>query len=662
MLQINKQSLFLFWAICFLPIESVLGQWTTQNINLKPGWNGVYLTVDPSYTDISSLPDFDSNITEIWLWKPIVKSDQFIKDPDVPTLTKSRWVRWSKALGASSNLQRLVGNASYLVKLGNIQEDGSWDVAGNVKWNIKGKPVPPNYNWTSTGLNFIGMHVQDRNVVTFEQYFPSSILNGEPPAEFFTYRGGDLVNDGINKNPALVQKKRTTSINRGEAFWMRIGTEFNSYFGPFELVLQNINGIEMGETRERYRIILKNNLNEPLNVTMTLIDSEDAPAGEDNIGKDIKVLVRGEPNVVDLTYGYTSMEKNKAISYALKSIGGFGAASSQEIILGVDRANSSGDPGDKIGGILEFVDSKSLMKIQVPISAIIPSNEGLWIGDVKVGSVRHDITFFRKKNEDEVEVDENGKAISEGINDTYGEVAENYPLRFIIHNSAGDDDGEAETKVFQRIFYGLRNGAEVDNDIVLTNDQRALEYKQLGSARRVASSNLPFDPENKGWKCTGDFNIGKSFDVTIGQVYNDRLSNPFLHAYHPDHDNLDPKFENELIRGKESWGIVRNIKFRVDSPKKDFDNLVSVGRRYTGEYHEEVTILGSGKEKKTYYAKGLFNLNRISQINTITAYVPGAEPQEEVPDVPDEEEVESDGEPTGEDDRIDGGDGGDGGE
>ena len=112
----------------------------------------------------------------------------------------------------------------------------------------------------------------------------------------------------------------------------------------------------------------------------------------------------------------------------------------------------------------------------------------------------------------------------------------------------------------------------------------------------------------------------------------------------------------------ESWGIVRNIRFRVDSPKNDFDNLVSIGRRYTGEYHEEVTILGSGKEKKTYYAKGLFNLNRISQISSITAYVPDAEPQGEVPEVPDEEEVESDGEPTGEDDGVDGGSEEDGGE
>ena len=106
-------------------------------------------------------------------------------------------------------------------------------------------------------------------------------------------------------------------------------------------MLQNIDGIEMGETRERYRIILKNNLNEPLNVTMTLIDSEDAPAGEDNIGKDIKVLVRGEPNVIDLTYGYTSMEKNKAISYALKSTGAIGAASSvEERVLEPEPATS----------------------------------------------------------------------------------------------------------------------------------------------------------------------------------------------------------------------------------------------------------------------------------------------------------------------------------
>ena len=105
-----------------------------------------------------------------------------------------------------------------------------------------------------------------------------------------------------------------------------------------------------------------------------------------------------------------------------------------------------------------------------------------------------------------------GKAIRKNLNVAFNtrassvelpeiEVPENYPLRFIIHNSNGDGDVDAETKVVQRIFYGLRKGAEVDNDIVLTNDQRALEYKQLSSARRIASSNLPYDPENKGWKC-----------------------------------------------------------------------------------------------------------------------------------------------------------------
>ena len=46
--------------------------------------------------------------------------------------------------------------------------------------------------------------------------------------------------------------------------------------------------------------------------------------------------------------------------------------------------------------------------------------------------------------------------------------------------------------------------------------------------------------------------------VNIVTKYNDRISNPFIHAYHPDHDNLDAKFENELVQGYESWGINRN--------------------------------------------------------------------------------------------------------
>mgnify|MGYP001303352449 FL=1 len=112
-------SKFVFYFAAFiLSCNYVTAQWSTQTIDLKPGWNGVFLHVDASHSDIVDLEGLDSNITDIWLWRPKLKSDQFIQDPDVPTDTKSRWVRWNKDLGPSSALQRLVGNSAYLVRYG----------------------------------------------------------------------------------------------------------------------------------------------------------------------------------------------------------------------------------------------------------------------------------------------------------------------------------------------------------------------------------------------------------------------------------------------------------------------------------------------------------------------------------------------------------------
>ena len=38
--------------------------------------------------------------------------------------------------------------------------------------------------------------------------------------------------------------------------------------------------------------------------------------------------------------------------------------------------------------------------------------------------------------------------------------------------------------------------------------------------------------------------VEKSVTVTVPIDYRDQSSNPFLHTYHPDHDNLDPTFSH----------------------------------------------------------------------------------------------------------------------
>ena len=58
---------------------------------------------------------------------------------------------------------------------------------------------------------------------------------------------------------------------------MRVGDSFNSYFGPFDLVLQESDGAHFGESKQQYRILIRNRVEESLSVTMTLKDTEDPP-------------------------------------------------------------------------------------------------------------------------------------------------------------------------------------------------------------------------------------------------------------------------------------------------------------------------------------------------------------------------------------------------
>ena len=47
----------------------------------------------PSWPVIGDLDGLNKDITDIWLWKPKLKVDQFIEDPDDPSDGKSRWIR-----------------------------------------------------------------------------------------------------------------------------------------------------------------------------------------------------------------------------------------------------------------------------------------------------------------------------------------------------------------------------------------------------------------------------------------------------------------------------------------------------------------------------------------------------------------------------------------
>jgi hypothetical protein len=105
--------------------------------------------------------------------------------------------------------------------------------------------------------------------------------------------------------------------------------------------------------------------------------------------------------------------------------------------------------------------------------------------------------------------------------------------------------------------------------------------------------------------------------------FNNHESNPFLHTYHPDHDNLDARFRNELPQGSESYTIVRDITLNVTPPRDDFASRTAASQTLNGQYAETIRLLGLARagntfDTRTFEVRGIFTLNRITDVATVT--------------------------------------------
>ena len=117
---------------------------------------------------------------------------------------------------------------------------------------------------------------------------------------------------------------------------------------------------------------------------------------------------------------------------------------------------------------------------------------------------------------------------------------------------------------------------------------------------------------------TGVLANGQILAATVDLAHDDQASNPFLHTYHPDHDNLDSNFRQSQPRGVESYGVSRLITWDVKSIGEDFETLTQSSRTFVGEYSEVLTFKSLGTETSEYQVKGLFGLTRISDIGELS--------------------------------------------
>jgi hypothetical protein len=298
-----------------------------------------------------------------------------------------------------------------------------------------------------------------------------------------------------------------------------------------------------------------------------------------------------------------------------------------------------------VAGILRITDALGYSQIDVPVSAEAGTTTGLWVGTALINQVQQYLTEYvmaedlptltkvlgqlNLTNSDTVSyvIDPDNHrvrrqtTVGDGLQITYltrdisqtnTSVPSAYPIRLILHNGDGTN-----VTLLQRVYIGMDSSS---NSIVAVQ-QSLLDPAQLSTAHRISSVHFPWSPEanNLGWNVhSGALREGKilSFSVPLGA--DNSAANPFLHTYHPDHDNLDAQFQNRASPGTESFDIVRQISMRVIPPGNDFNALTGRATRLSGTYHETMKLSVALGQERSFDIGGYFSLNRISPIPTLT--------------------------------------------
>jgi hypothetical protein len=208
-------------------------------------------------------------------------------------------------------------------------------------------------------------------------------------------------------------------------------------------------------------------------------------------------------------------------------------------------------------------------------------------------------------------MDQNGLYLSSGVNTNLAKVGSVYPLRLILHNRSET----SQVSLMQQVYVG--QGRNTTNTIV-ANSETLLNSAELASARRISATHLPFSRSNPVWTAAGTFSAGNVLLFTVGESYKDQTSNPFLHTFHPDHDNLDANFGTVQPRGVESYDITRSIRLTFTTPGTDFGSLTASAQSRSGVYEETMTLGAMGGASRDFRLSGSFTLQRISSVATLT--------------------------------------------
>lgn len=610
--------LLVAWLLCFVP--EVLSQTRTQDIELVPGWNAVFLEVQPDPRD-AELALAQVPVESVWLWNGRTASSQFVQDPGRLTPESPDWLVFLPARAgqpALGTLFTLPGGRPYLVKLG-----GSTPVV----WRVSGRPANRAPVWKGERFNFVGFHLDPAVPVTIQDFFsPVSALHNQPVYTLSPAGEWQLVTDRTSR-----------PLKPGRAYWVyaREATDFD---GPLsaESVLQG--DLAFGGLANRLKLRVGNLWSRNRSIRVRPVPTGPAPAGTPYSLGPVRLGVRQRNSkaFVPFETGVTlplgpgqsddlplEIRRHEMIEASVPA--GVLAASFQTLLEVTDGAGSrrfvsvtaaSPNHPELVG--VSPGSSAAQQRGRSAGTALDPVGSpyaGLWSGFVSVDQVsepRHATapgqprpaagTFqFRVL----VHVDTAG---------TCRLLGQAYVMFKAGEFAAPTGNGPSEVAqpgryviLTDESLLGLRDakGALVYTGSMLRDDVRI--------GRRISCATLSLDAP---LMLSGNFGPANSVLSGTNRIPFNHPLNPFVHRYHPDHDNKDREFVPYAGPNEESWDLVREMTFYFTGADPAAGNvpIAGFGAGVVGGRYEEMVV---GIHKTPIRTAGTFRLTRILEVDQL---------------------------------------------
>ena len=587
-------------------------QWSSQTIALKPGWNAVFLEIQPEPRDCATI-FANLPVESVWYFNRRFEAIQFIDDPNQLLPNQPDWLTYlppTDPLGRTSKLFVIEGGKPYLIKLSAH--------ANPVEWAIRGRVVLSRPKWLADSYNFVGFPLIAGATPTLQVYFAGAKA----------LANGSIYRLGAQGNWTKVADPAATPMLRGEAFWIQTSGSCD-YPGTFGVETDWRAGLDFGTVLTEQTLRVRNYSGNAATITLQPVTSDQPSSSYPTLAGPVPLSYwvtdgNGVPSWVPLS---------APISQTL------GAGGVWELRLAVrrrDMASFSPTAGveAQYQSVLQVSDGRT--RLLVPVTSEGPSTSriglttvsrfgvsasqsgsssraGLWIGTAMINAVNQPSAS-------------SAPAIPQPT-------ASTFQFRILVHLDA---QGQARLlqKVMQRWADGTTEGASdvpgaqrvvtPGRAVLLTDETLAKGYKGASlrdgesTGRRISSPAFSF-PSPIDMTASNNKPFGTAGAVYKAQIqigYSDAL-NPFLHRYHPDHDNLNdrggllPVQDNDVgPYTTESSSIRRGIELQfTDEDPNAMTTLAGWGdTRIGGAYKETIT----GLHKDPLIATGTFQLFKAS--------------------------------------------------